>query len=129
MTTLTFGSSQAFTIEPLVMLTIVGSGHSKDIHVTCVVDTGAGQCVIPDSFIARAGYALTNLPTVQFGTAGGAVTATAVDIDLYAFGGTWTNHPVMATSGGPALIGRSLLDLALDAVGYEGPAKLLHHEP
>jgi predicted aspartyl protease len=129
-TTIAYGSSRSYVGEPLEMMTIERRGMARDIHVAALVDTGATLCQIPESFLQQAGYTTTNLPKVSFGTAKGKATAGLIDVDLYIFKQYVRMHRVLCIdNSGPSLIGRSLLDLALEALGYEGRKYLLHYKP
>jgi predicted aspartyl protease len=122
MTTVIFDRSRFHKGEPLERLTLKGRQWTGvDIHLTGLLDTGATLCQIPKSYLQQAGYTTTNLPTMQFATASGKATAGRIDVDIYIFSTHWQNHTVLCIDDdGPVLIGRSLLDLALDVFGYQG---------
>lgn len=65
---------------------------------------------------------------MSFATASGLASAGRIDVDLYFFNVNWPNQTVLCVDDkAPVLIGRALLDLALDVFGYEGrSARLLY---
>jgi predicted aspartyl protease len=127
-TTVVFNSSRSHNGDPLERLTLKRRGTGVDILLTGVLDTGATLCQIPKSFLQQAGYRTANLPTMSFATASGVASAGRIDVDLYFFGVNWPNQTVLCVDDkAPVLIGRALLDLALDVFGYEGrSARLLY---